>query len=294
MVSIEALSVLERGVASNAPLPPCLSLEDAIISASTHVWGVSALRPVQLSVSSPTIRKRWSLGIARLDYSNTVSTRHNSHSNRAIDSSLQPVQSIAVRSQHRTNNLVHHSPQHHHGHHIWLHGLFRLSHTHPMPTPHISKHGMSLLWNAAGDGAGGSNIKATDILPYNILSNGYAMHHDVYPLLIYIWWEQWNQWIQDFVFLGRFQRGRGRMSWSWSWSCFVLVSSLWDITGGTSNNQHRIGYTNTRHKFGGLSMTHSDPHDASSSMAHDIKITSGEVCQELEVGADYYFYGPDK
>jgi hypothetical protein len=55
-----------------------------------------------------------------------------------------------------------------------------------MPTPHISKHGMSLLWNAAGDGAGGSNIKATDILPYNILSNGYAMHHDVYPLLIYI------------------------------------------------------------------------------------------------------------
>jgi superfamily II DNA helicase RecQ len=51
-VSIEALSVLERGVSSNATLPPCLSLEDAIISASTHVWGVSALRPLQLSAVS--------------------------------------------------------------------------------------------------------------------------------------------------------------------------------------------------------------------------------------------------
>ena len=55
--SLAALHVADVVAPNNVVLPPCLSLDDAIIYASTHIWDVPLLRPIQLSAVSRIINR---------------------------------------------------------------------------------------------------------------------------------------------------------------------------------------------------------------------------------------------
>jgi superfamily II DNA helicase RecQ len=110
--SLAALHVADVVAPNNVVLPPCLSLDDAIISASTHIWDVPLLRPIQLSAVSHIINRAMPnklLLVARTGIGKTHVTRIAGVILRGIVLIIIPLLSLSadqIRNVTQTRRLV--------------------------------------------------------------------------------------------------------------------------------------------------------------------------------------------